>query len=90
MNCPSDVVLPFALNADLTVLACPPLLQSVIGPVVDVQFDSEDLPAIYNALEVQDVQGGHRLVLEVAQHLGEVRTESRRGRRRRSSRVTQS
>lgn len=46
--------------------------QSVIGPVVDVQFDSDDLPSIYNALEVQDVQGGHRLVLEVAQHLGEV------------------
>ena len=46
--------------------------QSVIGPVVDVQFDSDDLPSIYNALEVQDVQGGQRLVLEVAQHLGEV------------------
>jgi F-type H+-transporting ATPase subunit beta len=41
---------------------------SVIGAVVDVQFDGE-LPNIYNSLEVQ----GHdvRLVLEVAQHLGE-------------------
>ena len=40
----------------------------VIGAVVDVQFDGE-LPAIMSALEVE----GHeiRLVLEVAQHLGE-------------------
>ncbi len=41
---------------------------SVIGPVVDVQFEG-DLPEILNALEV-DNQGA-RLVLEVAQHLGE-------------------
>lgn len=40
------------------------------GPVVDVEFDTEVLPPILNALEVQDFQGG-RLVLEVAQHLGE-------------------
>ncbi len=46
-------------------------VKTVIGPVVDVQFDTEQLPAILNALEVQDVQGGGRLVLEVAQHLGE-------------------
>merc|ERR1711937_847889 len=41
---------------------------TVIGAVVDVQFDG-DLPPILSALEVQ----GHeiRLVLEVAQHLGE-------------------
>jgi hypothetical protein len=40
----------------------------VIGAVVDVQFDGE-LPPIMSALEVE----GHdvRLVLEVAQHLGE-------------------
>jgi F-type H+-transporting ATPase subunit beta len=41
---------------------------SVIGAVVDVQFDG-DLPPILNALEVQDHD--IRLVLEVAQHLGE-------------------
>merc|ERR1719453_2377621 len=40
----------------------------VIGAVVDVQFD-EHLPAILNSLEVQDHE--IRLVLEVAQHLGE-------------------
>jgi F0F1-type ATP synthase beta subunit len=43
---------------------------SVIGAVVDVQFEQDTLPAILNALEVQDNAGG-RLVLEVAQHLGE-------------------
>ncbi|KAJ8024917.1 ATP synthase subunit beta, mitochondrial [Holothuria leucospilota] len=41
---------------------------SVIGAVVDVQFDDE-LPPILNALEVQGRKT--RLVLEVAQHLGE-------------------
>jgi F-type H+/Na+-transporting ATPase subunit beta len=40
----------------------------VIGAVVDVQFDGP-LPAILNALETDN--NGKRLVLEVAQHLGE-------------------
>ncbi|KAB2885249.1 MAG: F0F1 ATP synthase subunit beta [Albidovulum sp.] len=40
----------------------------VIGAVVDVQFD-DHLPAILNALET--LNNGKRLVLEVAQHLGE-------------------
>ena len=40
----------------------------VIGAVVDVQFTGE-LPAILNALETTN--NGKRLVLEVAQHLGE-------------------
>ncbi|MCC1480689.1 F0F1 ATP synthase subunit beta [Roseibaca sp. Y0-43] len=40
----------------------------VIGAVVDVQFDG-DLPPILNALETDN--NGKRLVLEVAQHLGE-------------------
>ena len=40
----------------------------VMGAVVDVQFDG-DLPEILNALET--VNQGQRLVLEVAQHLGE-------------------
>src|SRR6267378_113394 len=50
-------------------------ITQVIGAVVDVQFKG-DLPAILNALETQN--GGKRLVLEVAQHLGEstVRTIS--------------
>merc|ERR1711976_377021 len=41
---------------------------AVIGAVVDVQFD-EGLPLILNALEVQN--RSPRLILEVAQHLGE-------------------
>src|SRR5499427_845733 len=40
----------------------------VIGAVVDVQFEGH-LPAILNALETKN--RGNRLVLEVAQHLGE-------------------
>jgi F-type H+-transporting ATPase subunit beta len=40
----------------------------VIGAVVDVKFDG-DLPEILNALDTDN--GGNRLVLEVAQHLGE-------------------
>merc|ERR1711998_592846 len=43
-------------------------IASVIGAVVDVQFDDE-LPPILNALEVQD--HNIRVVLEIAQHLGE-------------------
>jgi len=43
-------------------------IKQVIGAVVDVQFEDE-LPAILNALEVEDHD--IRLVLEVAQHLGE-------------------
>src|SRR5215468_12474333 len=43
-------------------------ITQVIGAVVDVQFDGH-LPAILSALETSNK--GNRLVLEVAQHLGE-------------------
>jgi F-type H+-transporting ATPase subunit beta len=43
-------------------------ITQVMGPVVDVQFEG-DLPAILNALETTN--NDQRLVLEVAQHLGE-------------------
>jgi F-type H+/Na+-transporting ATPase subunit beta len=43
-------------------------ISQVMGAVVDVKFDGE-LPQILNALEVDNQ--GNRLVLEVAQHLGE-------------------
>ncbi len=43
-------------------------ISQVIGAVVDVTFDGE-LPAILSALETDN--NGQRLVLEVAQHLGE-------------------
>ncbi|MDA8187708.1 MAG: F0F1 ATP synthase subunit beta [Dehalococcoidales bacterium] len=40
----------------------------IIGPVVDVEFAPDELPALYNALHVQ--LGDSKLVLEVEQHLG--------------------
>ena len=43
-------------------------ISQVIGAVVDVTFEGE-LPEILSALETDN--GGNRLVLEVAQHLGE-------------------
>ena len=43
-------------------------ISQVMGAVVDVKFEGE-LPEILNALEVKNQ--GNRLVLEVAQHLGE-------------------
>src|SRR5438046_7162661 len=43
-------------------------ITQVIGAVVDVKFDGH-LPEILNALETSN--RGNRLVLEVAQHLGE-------------------
>ena len=43
-------------------------ITQVTGAVVDVRFEG-DLPNILNALHAEN--GGHRLVLEVAQHLGE-------------------
>src|SRR5512132_705523 len=54
----------------------------VIGPVVDVEFEVGKLPAIYNALEVPGAGStdvfaySAKLVLEVAQHLGESRVRA--------------
>ena len=45
----------------------------VIGAVIDVQFE-DDLPEILTALEVDN--GGNKLILEVAQHLGENRVRT--------------
>ncbi|KAK3169968.1 atp2, beta subunit of the F1 sector of mitochondrial F1F0 ATP synthase [Lepraria neglecta] len=44
-------------------------IHQVIGAVVDVKFDTDALPPILNALETDNQ--GQKLVLEVAQHLGE-------------------
>jgi F-type H+-transporting ATPase subunit beta len=47
----------------------------VIGPVIDVAFDEEHLPAIYNAIRISDPGSGGSaamdIVAEVEQHLGE-------------------
>lgn len=44
-------------------------VNQIIGPVVDVQFAEDKLPAIYNALEID--LNKKNLVLEVQQHLGD-------------------
>jgi F-type H+-transporting ATPase subunit beta len=44
------------------------VITQLIGAVVDVKFETE-LPEIYTALEADN--GGNKLILEVAQHLGE-------------------
>ncbi len=43
-------------------------VSQVIGTVVDVEFPPDQLPAIYNAIEIDN--NGSRLVAEVQQHLG--------------------
>ena len=51
----------------------------VIGPVVDVEFDDDHLPAIYNALRITNPgagDGGSDLICEVEQHLGENRVRT--------------
>ncbi len=51
-------------------------VSQIVGVVIDVEFGDGNLPAIYNALEVDN--NGTKLILEVAQHLseGSVRTIS--------------
>ena len=44
-------------------------ITQIVGVVIDIEFDSENLPAIYNALEVE--LNNQKIVLEVAQHLSE-------------------
>jgi len=45
----------------------------IIGPVVDVEFATEEMPNIYNALQVDVTLGGETrtLTMEVEQHLGD-------------------
>jgi len=46
-------------------------LVHVIGPVVDVEFYGDDIPALHNALKVHNKHRGQDVVLEVAEHLGD-------------------
>lgn len=41
----------------------------VIGPVVDIKFDSDSLPNLYNGININ--MGDHELVAEVEQHVGD-------------------
>src|SRR5688572_12086242 len=45
----------------------------VIGPVLDVEFESEQLPELYNALEINSKSDGGddiKVTVEVQQHVG--------------------
>ena len=44
-------------------------LVQIIGTVVDVEFPAEELPEIYNAIEIE-AGDGNKLLAEVQQHLG--------------------
>ncbi len=41
----------------------------IIGAVLDIKFSSENMPALYNAIEIE--HNGETIVAEVAQHLGD-------------------
>lgn len=45
------------------------LIHQIIGPVVDVKFDPEELPKLNNAIEID--ANGRRVVAEVVQHMGD-------------------
>jgi F-type H+-transporting ATPase subunit beta len=47
-------------------------ITQIIGPVIDVEFNEGELPAIYNAIKIGRSEGSD-LVLEAQQHLGENR-----------------
>lgn len=42
----------------------------VIGPTVDLEFDSDNLPNILNAISIEDKEHDRTLIVEVAQHIG--------------------
>jgi len=46
-------------------------VSQVIGPVVDIVFEPEQLPALHNAVEIEMDGSDEKLVLEVAQFLGD-------------------
>ncbi|MHB9131897.1 MAG: F0F1 ATP synthase subunit beta [Armatimonadota bacterium] len=43
---------------------------AIIGPVIDVRFPVNQLPEIYDALEIDDTAHDRTVVVEVSQHLG--------------------
>ncbi|RKZ11702.1 F0F1 ATP synthase subunit beta [bacterium] len=45
-------------------------IQQVIGPTVDLEFDSDNLPDILNAIRITDESRDIDLITEVAQHIG--------------------
>lgn len=45
-------------------------VRQVIGPTVDIEFDSDHLPNILNAITIDNEKGSIHLTVEVAQHIG--------------------
>ena len=48
-------------------------IRQIMGPVIDVEFEPDELPYLYNALKIEDKERGQEIVVEVAEHLGESR-----------------
>ncbi|MBU0567550.1 F0F1 ATP synthase subunit beta, partial [bacterium] len=46
-------------------------VKQVMGPVIDLEFTSEQLPRIYNAAKIKDEKSNIDLTVEIVQHLGE-------------------
>ena len=45
------------------------LIHQIIGPVIDVKFNPDEMPQLNNAIEIQS--GDRKVVAEVAQHMGD-------------------
>jgi len=58
------------VSAPLDALEAIGEILQIIGPVVDVRFPKEQLPDLYDALEIRDPHHQRTVVVEVAQHLG--------------------
>ncbi|GAA2110861.1 F0F1 ATP synthase subunit beta [Actinomadura alba] len=61
------------MTASVETTAATGRVARVIGPVVDAEFPADDMPEIFNALQVEVATGDETktLTLEVAQHLGD-------------------
>lgn len=66
---PAAKTAPAQYGADGKKLVASGRITQIIGAVVDVQFDQLPIPPIFQALEVMGTK--QRLILEVAQHLGD-------------------
>ena len=58
-----------------TLTATEGFITKVIGPVIDVEFPSGDLPSIYSALNIY-TDNGEKIVTEVQQMLGSNRVRT--------------
>jgi F-type H+-transporting ATPase subunit beta len=46
------------------------IVKQIIGPTVDIEFPSDALPNILNAIRIEDPRRGVTITVEVAQHIG--------------------